>query len=89
MLYLVYVWNYAVNTFSDGLTTKCLNQEDGDDDDIVSDVRVIGLGSTVVWLVGMTLLVAIISDYVVSTIEVPQRKIHLFLSFPIFLSLHK
>ncbi|KAF3449559.1 hypothetical protein FNV43_RR10288 [Rhamnella rubrinervis] len=45
-------------------------QEDSDDDDVTSDeTPVIGFCSGLVWLVGMTLIIALLSEFVVGTIE--------------------
>ena len=47
------------------------DQEDDDQDDVVSeDEPVIGFASALAWLVGMTIVIAILSEYVVGTIEV-------------------
>ncbi|RZR91223.1 hypothetical protein BHM03_00019296 [Ensete ventricosum] len=44
---------------------------DEDDDDVVSeDEPVIGFASALIWLVGMTVVIALLSEYVVGTIEV-------------------
>lgn len=43
------------------------NEEEGDDD---SDEAVIGFWSGCVWLAGMTVIIAVLSEYVVQTIEV-------------------
>lgn len=50
------------------------NEEEGDND---SDKAVIGFWSGCVWLVGMTVIIAVLSEYVVQTIEV----IHFFFFF--------
>lgn len=45
-------------------------QEDEDDDDLASDEEpVIGFWSGFMWLVGMTVVIAVLSEYVVGTIE--------------------
>ncbi|THU71893.1 hypothetical protein C4D60_Mb04t06320 [Musa balbisiana] len=46
-------------------------EEDGDDDDDVvsEDEPVIGFASALIWLVGMTVVIALLSEYVVGTIE--------------------
>ncbi|XP_068340567.1 vacuolar cation/proton exchanger 3-like [Pyrus communis] len=45
-------------------------QEESDDDDVVSEeTPAIGLWSGIVWLVGMTAVIALLSEYVVGTIE--------------------
>nr|XP_018686407.1 PREDICTED: vacuolar cation/proton exchanger 3-like isoform X2 [Musa acuminata subsp. malaccensis] len=44
-----------------------------EDDDIVSDTPVIGFAGSFAWLVGMTMLVTILSNYVISTIEHQSR----------------
>ena len=47
------------------------DQEDDDQDEVVSkDEPVIGFASALAWLVGMTIVIAILSEYVVGTIEV-------------------
>ncbi|RRT72158.1 hypothetical protein B296_00000560, partial [Ensete ventricosum] len=46
-------------------------EDDEDDDDVVSeDEPVIGFASALIWLVGMTVVIALLSEYVVGTIEV-------------------
>ncbi|XP_008793971.2 vacuolar cation/proton exchanger 1a-like isoform X2 [Phoenix dactylifera] len=45
-------------------------EEDDDNDDVTSeDEAVIGLPSALAWLLGMTIVIAILSEYVVGTIE--------------------
>ncbi|WOL06975.1 vacuolar cation/proton exchanger 3-like isoform X1 [Canna indica] len=56
------------------------SQED-DDDDIVSDAPAIGFGSTFVWLIGMTIFVTVLSNYVVSTIEAASESWGMPISF--------
>ncbi|RWW42675.1 hypothetical protein BHE74_00051749 [Ensete ventricosum] len=47
-------------------------EEDDDNDDAVAqDEAVIGLPTALAWLLGMTAVIAILSEYVVGTIEVP------------------
>ncbi|XAR68821.1 hypothetical protein NMG60_11000196 [Bertholletia excelsa] len=45
------------------------NDEDGDDDVVSGDVPVIGFFSGIVWLIGMTAAIAVLSEYIVSTLE--------------------
>nr|XP_010904878.1 vacuolar cation/proton exchanger 1a isoform X2 [Elaeis guineensis] len=51
------------------------------DDDTVSDTPVIGFASAFAWLVGMTSAVAILSDYVVTTIEAASESWGMSVSF--------
>nr|CAD1842549.1 unnamed protein product [Ananas comosus var. bracteatus] len=55
--------------------------ESDEDDDIVSSAPVIGFTSAIVWLLGMTAVIAILSDYVVSTIEAASESWGLPVSF--------
>uniref|UniRef100_A0A6N2KTU6 Vacuolar cation/proton exchanger n=2 Tax=Salix viminalis TaxID=40686 RepID=A0A6N2KTU6_SALVM len=60
------------------------SQEDleEDDDDVISEeTPVIGLASGIVWLVGMTAVVALLSEYVVGTIEDASESWGLSVSF--------
>ncbi|URE40535.1 Vacuolar cation proton exchanger [Musa troglodytarum] len=52
-----------------------------EDDDIVSDTPVIGFASSFAWLVGMTMLVTILSNYVISTIEAASESWGMSISF--------
>ena len=45
--------------------------EDGAEDE--EEVPVIGFWSGFVWLVGMTIIIALLSEYVVATIEVKKK----------------
>lgn len=45
-------------------------QEDDEDSDDDSEEAVIGFWSGFAWLVGMTVLISVLSEYVVDTIEV-------------------
>jgi Ca2+:H+ antiporter len=45
-------------------------QESEDDDDVPEEAAVIGFWSGFAWLVGMTLIIALLSEYVVGTIQV-------------------
>jgi len=47
-----------------------LVQEDEYDDDVEQETAVISFWSGFAWLVGMTLVIALLSEYVVATIEV-------------------
>jgi Ca2+:H+ antiporter len=47
-------------------------QESEDDDDVPEEAAVIGFWSGFAWLVGMTLIIALLSEYVVGTIQVFQ-----------------
>ncbi|XP_072975825.1 vacuolar cation/proton exchanger 1a-like [Typha angustifolia] len=59
------------------------SQEDDDDnDDVVSeDEAVLGFPSALSWLVGMTVVIAILSEYVVSTIEAASESWGISVSF--------
>ncbi|KAJ6381471.1 hypothetical protein OIU77_030202 [Salix suchowensis] len=59
------------------------SQEDSEeDDDVISEeTPVIGLASGIVWLVGMTAVVALLSEYVVGTIEDASESWGLSVSF--------
>lgn len=46
------------------------NDDDENDDVSSDDIPVIGFGSGIAWLVGITVVVAILSEYIVATIEV-------------------
>lgn len=55
---------------------------DGDDEDGVSDEEpVLGFGSGFAWLIGMTLVIALLSEYVVQTIESASESWGLSVSF--------
>ncbi|KAL6278130.1 hypothetical protein ACE6H2_021731 [Prunus campanulata] len=57
-------------------------QEDSDDDGVVSDeAPVIGFSSGIVWLIGMTAVIALLSEYVVGTIEEASDSWGLSVSF--------
>ncbi|KAG1334957.1 hypothetical protein COCNU_03G010760 [Cocos nucifera] len=56
------------------------DEADGDDD-AVSDTPVIGFASAFAWLVGMTAVVAVLSDYVVTTIEAASESWGMSVSF--------
>ncbi|KAL0347429.1 UNVERIFIED_CONTAM: Vacuolar cation/proton exchanger 3 [Sesamum calycinum] len=57
-------------------------QDDDDDDDVVSDeTPAVGFWSAFVWLVVMTALVALLSEYVVATIEAASDSWGLSVSF--------
>lgn len=57
-------------------------EEDDDQDDVVSeDEPVIGFSSAVAWLVGMTIVIAILSEYVVGTIEAASESWGISVSF--------
>lgn len=48
-------------------------QELEDGDDVISDeAPVMGFWSGIAWLVGMTAIIAVLSEYVVGTIEVTK-----------------
>lgn len=47
-----------------------INQEENEDDDAEDEEAVLGFWSAFAWLVGMTILIALLSEYVVGTIEV-------------------
>ncbi|KAK8947685.1 Vacuolar cation/proton exchanger 1a [Platanthera guangdongensis] len=56
--------------------------EDDDNDDVVSeDEAVIGFPNALAWLVGMTIVIAILSEYVVGTIEAASESWSLSVSF--------
>lgn len=50
-------------------------EEDGNVDLVSEDGPVIGFKSAMVWLVSMTLVIAILSEYVVGTIEVRSNQL--------------
>lgn len=53
------------------LRINCETEQDSDDDNVASEeTPVIGFWSGFVWLAGMTLIIALLSEYVVGTIEV-------------------
>ncbi|KAL0912559.1 hypothetical protein M5K25_018540 [Dendrobium thyrsiflorum] len=57
-------------------------EEDEDNDDVVSeDEAVIGFPSALAWLVGMTIVIAILSEYVVGTIEAASNSWGISVSF--------
>lgn len=57
-------------------------EEDDDQDDVVSeDEPVIGFASALAWLVGMTIVIAILSEYVVGTIEAASESWGISVSF--------
>ncbi|KAL0545294.1 hypothetical protein IC582_020446 [Cucumis melo] len=55
--------------------------EEGEDDDVPGEEAVIGFWSAFAWLVGMTLLIALLSEYVVNTIEEASTTWGLSVSF--------
>lgn len=60
-------------------------QGDDDNDDVISeDEAVIGFPSALAWLAGMTVVIAVLSEYVVGTIEV--LFVHCTSSFWLFLN---
>ncbi|GFY93164.1 cation exchanger 3 [Actinidia rufa] len=56
-------------------------EEDDDDDLVVEEAPVIGFWSGFAWLVGMTLVIALLSEYVVGTIEDASSSWGLSVSF--------
>ena len=46
------------------------SSEGSSSDDDATDASVIGFASAVIWLIGMTAVIAMLSNYVVTTIEV-------------------
>ncbi|OAP08093.1 RCI4 [Arabidopsis thaliana] len=56
-------------------------QEDEYDDDVEQETAVISFWSGFAWLVGMTLVIALLSEYVVATIEEASDKWNLSVSF--------
>ncbi|XP_010927361.1 vacuolar cation/proton exchanger 1a isoform X3 [Elaeis guineensis] len=57
-------------------------QEDDDNDDVTSeDEPVIGLPSALAWLLGMTIVIAVLSEYVVGTIEAASESWGISVSF--------
>lgn len=46
------------------------DQDSEDDDDVTEETPVIGFWSGFAWLVGMTAIIALLSEFVVGTIEV-------------------
>ncbi|WZZ55512.1 hypothetical protein YC2023_055619 [Brassica napus] len=57
------------------------DQEDEFDDNVEEETAVIGFWSGFVWLVGMTLVIALLSEYVVATIEEASESWGLSVSF--------
>ncbi|XP_010505433.1 PREDICTED: vacuolar cation/proton exchanger 1 [Camelina sativa] len=57
------------------------DQEDEYDDDVEEETAVISFWSGFVWLVGMTLVIALLSEYVVATIETASESWNLSVSF--------
>lgn len=55
-----------------------INQEENEDDDLVEEEAVLGFWSAFAWLVGMTLIIALLSEYVVGTIEVSNQPFIIF-----------
>ena len=47
-------------------------QEDETDDSVSEDAPALGFASALAWLIGMTVVIAVLSEYVVGTIEVHQ-----------------
>ncbi|XAR60732.1 hypothetical protein NMG60_11034215 [Bertholletia excelsa] len=56
-------------------------EEEDSDDGLSEDMPVIGLGSSLVWLAGMTAIIALLSEYVVDTIEAASDSWGLSVSF--------
>lgn len=58
-------------------------QDDGESDEVSKDEQpvVIGFPSAVAWLVGMTVIIALLSDYIVDTIEAVSESWGLSVSF--------
>uniref|UniRef100_A0A2P2LBT4 Vacuolar cation/proton exchanger n=2 Tax=Rhizophora mucronata TaxID=61149 RepID=A0A2P2LBT4_RHIMU len=56
-------------------------QEEDDDGDTIEETPVIGFASGIVWLVGMTAFIALLSEYVVGTIEEASDSWGLSVSF--------
>lgn len=50
-------------------------QEDETDDSVSEDAPALGFASALAWLIGMTVVIAILSEYVVGTIEVHQTNL--------------
>ncbi|KAJ8550948.1 hypothetical protein K7X08_000318 [Anisodus acutangulus] len=55
--------------------------EDNEDDDAVDEEAVLGFWSAFAWLVGMTLIIALLSEYVVGTIEAASESWGISVSF--------
>ncbi|XP_022151531.1 vacuolar cation/proton exchanger 3-like [Momordica charantia] len=62
-------------------THRQLFEEDGDDDVVSDEEAVIGFGSAFAWLIGMTILIALLSEYVVNSIEEASTSWGLSVSF--------
>ncbi|KAJ1264397.1 hypothetical protein BS78_09G260100 [Paspalum vaginatum] len=56
-------------------------EEDGDDDSVSQDDAVLGFSSAMIWLGVMTLMTAVLSEFVVSTIEAASKSWELSVSF--------
>ncbi|KAM3325788.1 vacuolar cation/proton exchanger 3 [Capsicum chacoense] len=55
--------------------------EENEDDDLVEEETVLGFWSAFAWLVGMTLIIALLSEYVVGTIESASNSWGISVSF--------
>ncbi|GMY25494.1 vacuolar cation/proton exchanger 3-like [Fagus crenata] len=58
-----------------------VQEESEDDDGVAEEVAVIGFWSGFAWLIGMTLVIAVLSEYVVATIEDASESWGLSVSF--------
>ncbi|KAH7514622.1 hypothetical protein FEM48_Zijuj11G0108900 [Ziziphus jujuba var. spinosa] len=66
----IYIYIISLLLIHDSAKLKYLGEADSDDDDVNSEeTPVIGFWSGFVWLAGMTIIIAVLSEYVVGTIE--------------------
>ncbi|XP_074585623.1 LOW QUALITY PROTEIN: vacuolar cation/proton exchanger 3-like [Curcuma longa] len=77
--YVAYLF-FQLKTHSQLFETQ--KEEDDDNDDVVTeDQPVIGLASAMTWLVGMAIVITLLSEFVVETIEVASDSWGLSVSF--------
>lgn len=68
LLYAVYIF-FQLKTHRNIFEAEEDSDDDDNDDLSSDDAPIIGLASGITWLVGMTAVIAVLSEYVVSTIE--------------------
>ncbi|KMZ66421.1 Vacuolar cation/proton exchanger 3 [Zostera marina] len=79
IVYVVYIF-FQLKTHREIFETE--DNDDDENDDVSSDdIPVIGFGSGIAWLVGITVVVAILSEYIVATIEEASNTWGLSVSF--------
>lgn len=80
-VYVAYIF-FQLKTHREIFEAEDDDDDDYENDDVASDdTPVIGFGSGVAWLVGMTVVVAILSEYIVATIEEASNTWGLSVSF--------